>query len=127
MKDKELKSAITILRKEKETKTPSEPVRYNSTGETDRGKKVKFTDAETAAMQMPTTTGQLYRIKIERTGKFYNPTKASNTYRLDQQDRTTKDLRFQYKTVSQTAFGHYVRFLQTRYESSLLAAEREVR
>jgi hypothetical protein len=126
MNEKELRDAITVLRSDRNVKKPTEPVRYNDNGESDSKRKKKFSDNETAAIEIPTTTGQLFRIKVERNGKFFNPLKAGNDYRLDQQDRTTKDLRFQFRSVPESAFGHYVRFLKTRYDSSLLAAEREV-
>jgi hypothetical protein len=126
MSERDIKSAITFIKKGKDTQKLSEPVRYNSEGVNDSKLKRKFSDEETAAITTSTTTGQLFRVKIERNGKFYNPTKYGYDYNLSQKDRITKDLRFQFKTVSEKSFGHYIKFLADRYESSLLAAEREV-
>lgn len=126
MDKNELESAITYIKKPDEQRSVDQTIRYNQNGETDLGLKTKYADEETAAMQVATSTGLTYRVKVERGGYFYNPLKESNSYNLKMIDRTTKGLRFQFKTVGRKAFEYYVKFLERRYDSLLLSAEREL-
>jgi hypothetical protein len=126
MNKKELNEAMVSIKPSHAVKKVGQTIRYNPNGQSDFAFDIKFDDTETAAVELVGTTGTLYRVKAERGGKLYNPLKQANAYNLSIQDRTTKDLRFQLKAVSEKAFKHYVRYLAERHESLLLAAEREV-
>jgi Asp-tRNA(Asn)/Glu-tRNA(Gln) amidotransferase B subunit len=126
MNKQELGEAMVRINPTKNTRKVGQTIRYNSAGQSDLELNTKFSDQETAAMELAATTGTVYRVKAERDGHLYNPTKKNNFYNLSTPDRLTKELRFQFKVVSENTFKHYVKFLQEGHDSLLIAAEREI-
>jgi hypothetical protein len=105
--------------------TTSQVARFNLSGVSDEKSKKKFPEHEVCAVQLKAGRNNVYKIKTSRGGKFYNPLKNGATYGLNVQSRAGNDSMFQLREVNKKAFDNYVKFLQTRYDSYLMAAERE--
>lgn len=89
------------------------------------GKVIKtLSDTETAAIKTTVGKQEIYKIKAKRGGKLYNPL-THGEKGLVTVDKVNNDLMFQFKEVNEKAFNSYVKFLQSGYDSFLLAAERE--
>lgn len=124
----QLNDAVHTIKPTKQVKNDSVGiVRFDKYGKSDEGQKKKLNDNVTcASMTSSGTNGRnrIYRIKSQRGGKFYNPLKDGQHYGLDLQDRTSNDSMFVLREVNENAFRNYIKFLQTRYDSYLSAAER---
>lgn len=101
-------------------------VRYNVKGESDENRKTKFSDEQSCATKISVGKNFIYKIKTKRGGKLFNPLQAGYGYGLDIPDKTSNRQMFQYREVTGRSFENYIKFLTTKYDSYLLAAEREV-
>jgi hypothetical protein len=111
----------------------------NPKGETDNRKYKKQTlyydvagsvngsikDDGAAAIETHIGPQRIYKVKTKRGGKLYNPL-TDGKGGLATIDRTSGNTKFDFKEVNAQAFNSYIKFLQTGYDSYLLAAEREV-
>jgi hypothetical protein len=96
--------------------------RYDDKGKLDN----TLDDTKACALSFQTPSGPVYKLKARRGGHLYNPLDKQGRldFGLDKKDRTTGDLTFQYKPVSEKAFNNYLEFLRTGYDSFLINAER---
>ena len=97
-------------------------IRYDVNGKSDQSVQVKLTDDKTAGIIIPSTSGTVFKVRVQRNGQFFNPLQHTN---LNDKDKTTNDLRFKFKAVSEQSFMNYIKFLETRYDSYIVKAERE--
>ncbi len=119
-------SSITRLQKTDSNEVNTSVIRYNNKGQSDEKTSNKFTDQQSAAARITSGRKITFRVKVQRGGRFYNPTQESFSYGLTKRDRTTNNDMFTWQTVSPKSFEAYTKFLQTRYENYLTVAEREV-
>ena len=120
----ELAGAITQPKKEDTKKKQLESVvHYNSKGQSDQKLKKPFTEDQSVAISIPATTGTTYKVRAKRGGQLYNPFEDGS---FEQRDRTTNEIRFRFKTVSEKSFEHYITFLKTKNQSSFIKAHREI-
>jgi hypothetical protein len=99
---------------------------YNDKGENDEKRKKKFSYEEACiVINFIGERVSSYRLKFKRGGQLYNPLKEGGSYGLKAVDKTTGEPMFKLREVNEKAFTNYLKFLQTRYDSHLLAAERE--
>ncbi len=103
----------------------AETVKYDSNGRTDSFLKESFSERDVCAVKSKADKNTIYRIQIGRGGHFYNPLKKGLTYGLDVTSKTTNEKMFQLREVNKVAFDNYVKFLETRYDTYLFAAERK--
>lgn len=122
MSRENLQDAITYINKVTDSKIEKYLFKYDHVGTEHK----KLEDSKTTAIRQKTTTGLSYKVKCERGGNLFDPRKKSSDYSLTSLDKTTKELRFRFKTVTLKAFNNYIRFLQTSHESLLIAAQREI-
>lgn len=104
-------------------------IKYNINGISDKFLDNKLPETESVAMLFEGTTGLVYKVKMDKSGHIYNPINdgSSFDYGLNKTDKVTKGPKFVYREVNKKTFDLYIKFLQTRYDSWLLAAERELR
>ncbi len=120
----DLANAITQPKKvEKSARKIETVVHYNTKGQSDDKLKKQFTEDQSAAISIPATTGVTYKVRAKRGGQLYNPYSDGS---LEQRDRTTNEIRYRLKTVTPKAFEHYITFLKTNNQSSLVKAQREI-
>lgn len=67
-----------------------------------------------------------YMVKANKSGRFYNPNKNDFNYHLEARDRLKDQPMFRFKTVNKNTFSQYISFLDKRYDSILIVAERSV-
>ncbi len=121
----ELAKSITRPKKVDNTKNPKVEtvVHYNSKGQNDLKLKKQFNEDSSVAISIPATNGVTYKVRAKRGGQLYNPFEDGS---LEQRDRTTNEIRFRFKTVSENAFNHYITFLKSNNQSSYIKAQREI-
>lgn len=102
-------------------------VRYNELGENDENSQQKFSEVDTVAMSLPRVQGGLFKVKVDKKGRLYNPLKAGQTkdYSLGKLDRTTNSPKFKLVDGSERKFNLFVQFLKTLNNSLIDAADRE--
>jgi hypothetical protein len=116
----ELEAAITHI-KPVQTNQPQlrTITRYDAQGKINN----QLTDEQAIAIEMPLGRGYSYKIKIQRGGRIFNPLDGNKT---NSRRKLTKDLDFKFREVSEKAFKTYLKFLQTGYDSYLVAVQREI-
>lgn len=124
---KELEEAVVRIKKESTADNiANSTTRYDPYGHNDANSKEKLTDKEAAAIKIVSGNNVIYKVKAMRGGSFYNPLKeGSRDYGLNKRDKTTGNDLFTYKQVNKPAFEHYIKFLETKYDSYLVTAERQ--
>ncbi len=127
IREKELLNSITRVKDNTENADfVVAVVRYDTEGKNDKAKKKKLTDQEACALQLTAGKNKIYKIKAKRGNELFNPQRIGMLYSLDMMDRITNDAMFKFKEVTEKAFQNYVSFLQTKQESLLNMAERDV-
>lgn len=121
----DLSCCITRPKNAEERPAVDSVVRYNVNGESDESKKTKLSDDKACATKITVGKNTIYKIKTKRGGKLFNPLLSGYGYGLDVPDKTSNRQMFQYREVNQRAFENYIKFLESKYDSYLLAAERE--
>ena len=99
---------------------PTEIARYNEVGKASD----KLNDTTCVALTLKTDK-LIYRVKVDKNNKFYNPKDVDRFYGLNQRDRVTNTLQFKFREVNKSCFDLYIKYLQTKQDSILLLAERE--
>lgn len=116
----EIKSCVNVIQKDR---TDLEP----QVSKIDRGGKIndKISEDNAAAIAIKTTNNTLvYKVKIDRRNKLYNPLNDDSTYGLTKVDKTTKNIMFKFRQVSSECFDYYINFLKKKQESFLTQAQR---
>lgn len=109
----------------KDTVGAKEPVMvttfYNKNGLVDP----KLTTDTATAVSSSFKNNNTFKVKILKTGEFFNPLKIDRWYDIGKQDKTTNEPLFKMKTVSEKSFKNYIKFLQEKHDSLLILAQRE--
>lgn len=118
--DLDVKSAVTRI-VPTETKNTTKSVSYYNV----EGQPTK-SDADVCAAVVKIGKRFAYKIKLSREGKLYDPKQNGPSYSLGMKDKLTGDDAFVLREVSPNAFELYLRYLQQRFDSLLLSAQREI-
>ncbi len=123
-RDLDVKSAVTQIVPKQVKSVDNYVINYDAQG--DKIEKPDEESLKTCASVVKLGKRFAYRIKMNREGKLYDPKQNGPTYSLTMKDRLTGADAFVLREVSPTAFEVYVKYLQKRFDSLLLSAQREI-
>lgn len=119
----DIRNSITKIVADEHRNLSNNIVFYNKNGKSNKESTFKEKDACAAKVMIGKST--VYKIKGTRNGRIYNPLLDGSNYSLSSLDKLTKEPMFKFKETTQDSFLHYIKFLQTRYDSWLHKAERD--